>query len=130
MAVLVVTIALAGLAAAGAGYCVFAAVALRRLLAAAGRDYERRRGAPEPVSLLVPLAGADPAFPASARDFLAQRYAGALEVIFCVLDPADRGAVEAARAAVAESGLPPERARVAVGDGRSSGPNRKVSNLA
>jgi ceramide glucosyltransferase len=130
MAVLVVTIALAGLAAAGAGYCLFAAAALRRLLANARRAYERRGRPTLPVSLLVPVAGADPAFPASARDFLAQRYEGGHEVVFCVLDPDDRGAIDAARAAIAEAGLPPERARVSVGDGRSAGPNRKVSNLA
>ncbi|HVY63047.1 MAG TPA: glycosyltransferase, partial [Planctomycetota bacterium] len=130
MAALVVTIALAALSAAGAGYCVFAAAALARLLARARREHHGRGRPVAPVSLLVPVAGADPAFPESARDFLAQRDAGEHEVVFCVLDPADRGAIEAARAAIAAAKLPAERARVAVGNGRSSGPNRKVSNLA
>lgn len=132
----IIVYGLAGLAAIGALYGMIAAVALTRLVSrreAAFKAAPPPEGDPPAVSLLVPVAGLDPAFVGSARAYLAQRYPGPLEVIFCVLDPGDP-AVGAAQRALADAahddtpGAP--TGRLAIGKGRSLSPNRKVSNLA
>jgi ceramide glucosyltransferase len=119
------------LATIGCVYALFAAVCVRRW----GRRPQPAGGAPFPsVSILKPLCGAEPGLRANLLSFMQQDYAGAVEIVFGVQDPADPavGIVEdliAGHVASKEGGQGAAILRLLV-DATVHGPNRKVSNLA
>jgi len=127
-----IAVFLVALAATGAAYTGTAVWALYRLEALPSDqpddDSDDRQG----ISLLVPTTGNDPAFPACAREILQQRSSRPLEILFCVLDPDDLPAIHAvlraSEEAAKEDEIRPE-VRLLIGNGHSSGPNRKVANL-
>lgn len=110
------------LAAIGCLYLGFAIVATWR--------FARRRPAPsvapEPVSILKPLHGAEPGLLRRLASFVAQDYAAPVQFVFGVADRRDPAiaAVHALAAAFPEADIE------LVVDPRQHGANRKVSNLA
>jgi ceramide glucosyltransferase len=114
------TIALSVLAGASAAYQLATLVAARRFL---GKPAPAPAALP-PVSLIVPICGAEPGLGERIARLLAQDYPS-FEVLFAALDPHDPG-LEVARAAAAAR--PAARTRVIAG-GPTYGPNRKAANL-
>jgi len=112
--------ALLGMAVLGAVFNLLAAGLLRRppVLAAAS-------SAPA-VSILKPLAGAEPNLEARLESVYAQGYPAPVQVVFGVAD-ADDPALAVARRVAARH---PAIATDFVIDARRIGPNRKLSNLA
>lgn len=109
------------LAGVGAGYLVFAGLSLR-----AFRDLAPVAARPEPpVTVLKPLHGDEPGLEAALETVFAQDYAGEVEVVFGIQDPADPALAVAERLRARH----PERVVTIVVDPRMHGTNRKVSNL-
>jgi ceramide glucosyltransferase len=117
--------ALALVAAAGAvfgvGYSLLAAGLVGRFFA---RPSPRPVGFP-PVTVVKPLHGAEAALLDNLSSFCRQDYAGPVQFLFGVADPAD----PALAAVAALRQHYPEATITVVADGRQHGTNRKVSNL-
>jgi ceramide glucosyltransferase len=105
----------------GSAYAVAAGVFAGRLAPPAAPGLS----APPALTLLKPLRGAEPGLEADLESFLAQDYAGPVQLVFGVQDPADPAlaAIEAVRRAHPEADI------AVVADPRVHGANRKVSNL-
>jgi ceramide glucosyltransferase len=113
--------AFAALAVIGIGYQLVALAALRRFFA---REAPRRAG-DEPVTLLKPLYGTEPRLTANLASFLAQDYAGAVQMVCGVGEPDDP-----AIAAVAELRRGHLLTGIALTTGpRGRGANAKIGNL-
>jgi ceramide glucosyltransferase len=109
------------MAVVGSGFSLHAARALARY----GRPTEARSAAPQPdVTLIKPLHGEEPGLAQSLTGFLAQDYAGAVELRLGLQSP-DDPALAVARAMKGRDG----RAVRVVLDATQHGANRKVSNL-
>jgi ceramide glucosyltransferase len=113
---------LLALTALSALYHLAALLAAARFFRSAGRG--TAEGPRPPVSLIVPLCGAEEGLAARIRALLVQDYPD-YEVIFAALDPEDAGLGVARRTAAAYPGA---RWR-AVSGGPSFGPNAKAANL-
>jgi ceramide glucosyltransferase len=119
---------LRALAAAAATTLAVAALAYAAGAVACTRAFARRReattaSAAEPVSVLVPLFGAEPELEANLRAFVAQRHAAPVQVVFGVHDAGD-AALPIARA-VAEGR---DDVALSIGAPRTTA-NPKVANL-
>lgn len=108
-------------AAVGCLYALFAAWAARGFVQS---SLEPARSHPA-VTILKPLHGAEPDLCANLFRFCDQDYAGPVQIVFGVDDPADL-AVEVARRAIAAF---PDLDIKLVVNSRRHGTNRKVSNL-
>jgi ceramide glucosyltransferase len=109
------------LAICGAGYAVVATFATRHFLrrvAAAPKHHPS-------ISVLKPLHGAEPELYENLLSFCDQAYAGPVQIVFGVQDPADPALAVATR--VKEDH--PDRDIVIVRDGALRGANRKIGNL-
>ena len=111
------------LALAGSAYMLFAGLRVRALF---GRPAAAGPRAPSPpVTLLKPLHGDEPGLQAALATVFAQDYAGEVQVVFGLQDPADPARAVAERLRAAHPG---QDVRIVV-DPRQHGTNRKVSNL-
>jgi ceramide glucosyltransferase len=109
------------LAVVGAAYLVFAGLRLR-----AFHDDTPAAARPEPpVTVLKPLHGDEPGLEAALETVFAQDYAGAVQVVFGIQDPADPALAVAERLRARH----PKHDVVIIVDPRMHGTNRKVSNL-
>jgi ceramide glucosyltransferase len=104
--------------------CIYMAAACVLVLRFAHRRRIDRAGAP-PVTLLVPLYGAEPRLFERCAAFCRQDYGGAVQLICAVHDPTDP-AIEVIKEL--QAAFPQQAISVEV-DPRDHGPNRKVSNL-
>jgi ceramide glucosyltransferase len=109
------------LAVAGAIYGALASLAAWRFLAGAA---SAPTGAPS-VTILRPMRGAEPELEDNIESLLAQDYAGAVQVIVGVGDPADPALTAARRVAARH----PERDLTVMVDPTPHGTNRKLGNL-
>ncbi len=108
-----------GLALCGIAYTLIAASLVRR------QSVPRTTSPPEPATLLKPLHFDEPGLEANLMSFLAQDYAGPIQLVFGVQNQADTAiaVVEKLKA------LNPAADLSLVVDPREHGTNRKVSNL-
>ena len=109
------------LAAVGTGYAVVATGATWRFLRRAGRTLQRHPS----VTVLKPLHGAEPGLYENLASFCGQAYAGRVQIVLGVQDPADPALAIARRF---KDDHPGEDI-VIVGDRSLAGANRKVANL-
>ena len=106
----------------GAGYALFAASTVARFFAGGARTAEQPF---PPVTLLKPLAGAEPGLREALESFCRQAYGGAVQIVFGVLDPADP-AIAVVEALKADH---PDLDISLVADPSLAGLNLKVCNL-
>ncbi len=109
------------LSAIGSAYAIAAGVFAGRLSSRPASG----GGTPPPLTLLKPLCGAEPGLRANLESFLVQDYAGPVQLVLGVQDPADP-ALEVAQALRRDH---PQADIAVVVDPRVHGANRKVSNL-
>jgi ceramide glucosyltransferase len=89
------------------------------------RRGERARAAPEPVTILKPLHGAEPRLDACLASFYAQDYSAPTQIVFGLHDGADPARAAAERVAAQF----PAVDTAIVADPASHGTNAKISNL-
>ena len=106
----------------GSAYVLFAAARIR---ARFGVDAPRAGRAAPGVTILKPLHRDEPGLEAALAGVFDQDYAGEVQVIFGLQDPADPALAVAERLQAAH----PDRDVAVVVDPRQHGTNRKVSNL-
>jgi ceramide glucosyltransferase len=111
-----------GLAAAGLGYQGVAFAALARFFARPGSVPARGN---EPVTILKPLYGAEPRLGENLASFLAQDYAGPMQLL-CGVGSSGDGAVAAVRAL---AGAHPQADITLTTGPRAPGSNGKIGNL-
>jgi ceramide glucosyltransferase len=102
-------------------YCFLVVLAARRYLAVRAPVL----AAPEPVSILKPLAGVDLGLASNLRTFFEQQYAGGFEILFAVREASDP-ACEVVRKLQAEYPDVPSRLLIT---GEPPYPNAKVFSL-
>jgi len=124
--VIAATVFLAGVVFAAIGLIgtVYLAISIATIFMLKRRSVSAASPAP-PVSVLVPLRGAEAGLDERLAALLAQDYGGEAQLVCAVADPDDR----AAAVAEALKARCPERRVALVVDGRTYGPNRKISNL-
>lgn len=110
------------LALIGSGYLVFAGLRIRAFARRAKPAPSTERPA---VTLLKPLHGEEPGLEAALETLFAQDYAGAVQVVFGVQDPADPALAIARRLRERHA----DREVTIVVDAREHGANRKISNV-
>jgi ceramide glucosyltransferase len=113
-----------GLAGAGLAYGIVAAAAVYRWTHR--RTRPPQDGNQPGVTLLKPLAGAEPGLPDNLESFFAQHYQGPIQMVLGVASPEDPAAASA-RAFIARR---PDRDMVLSVRARSIGTNPKINNVA
>jgi ceramide glucosyltransferase len=116
---------------AGLVFLLLSALGTSYALIATGATHRFRRRARvsatrhPPISVLKPLHGAEPELYENLVSFCAQVYAGPVQIVLGVQDPADPALAVALRVKADH----PEHDILIVGDGALRGSNRKVGNL-
>src|SRR5262245_61629064 len=105
----------------GAAYLMFAAILTRKFVDGSPPGLRSMPG----VSLVKPLCGAEPGLQAQLESFCVQDYAGPVQILFGLSDPADP-AVGIVRRLIAAY---PDRDIALIIDPREHGANRKISNI-
>ena len=111
---------------AGALYAVAATFAVPRFFSPHRRDPANAWASAPGVSLLKPLVGAEPGLRQSLESFCRQDYAGPVQIVFGVLDPADPAIAVVREVQAAHPGLD----IILVSGAPIDGANLKICNLA